>query len=309
MKFISSILAFLMSVFLLVPFSLSSCKKNEKENSGVKISLYDKNKDDIIKINIEDYLVNVVSAEMPSSFAAEALKAQAVAARTYALRKINKNLPEHKGADLCTDFSHCQAYICNTDLKLKWGKNYLKNYKKIKQAVDATSGQYLMYNNDYAITVFHSCSNGITEKASEVWGGSLPYLVNVNSPGDYLKKDYITKAAFPEEKFKNIIKNNFNDIDFSNEAIGDITYTSGSNVKDICVFGKKIKGTDVRKIFSLKSTSFSLDKKAGDFVFTVSGNGHGVGMSQYGAEKMARDKQSYKEILSHFYPGTKLKGV
>ncbi len=309
MKFISSILAFLMSVFLLVPFSLSSCIKNKKENSSVEISLYDKNKDEVVKINIEDYLVNVVSAEMPSSFSIEALKAQAVAARTYALRKTNKNLPEHKGADLCTDFSHCQAYSYNTDLKSKWGKNYLKNYKKIKLAVDSTAGEYLMFDNDYAITVFHSCSNGITEKASEVWGGNIPYLVNVESSGDYLKKDYITKAVFSEKEFKNIIKNNFNDIDFSNEEVGDITYTSGSNVNDICLFGKKIKGTDIRKMFSLKSTSFTLDKKENDFIFTVSGNGHGVGMSQYGAEKMARDKQSYKEILSHYYPGTKLKKV
>lgn len=309
MKFVSSVLAFLMSVFLLVPFSLSSCIKNKKENNGVEISLYDKNKDEVVKINIEDYLVNVVSAEMPSSFSPEALKAQAVAARTYALRKINKNLPEHKGADLCTDFSHCQAYSYNSDLKSKWGKNYPENYKKVRHAVDSTSGEYLMFDNDYAITVFHSCSNGITEKASEVWGGNIPYLVNVNSPGDYLKKDYITKAVFSEKEFKNIIKNRFNDIEFSNEEVGDIAYTSGSNVKDICLFGKKIKGTDIRKMFSLKSTSFTLDKKADDFIFTVSGNGHGVGMSQYGAEKMARDKQSYKEILSHYYPGTKLKKV
>ncbi|MBO5743501.1 MAG: stage II sporulation protein D [Clostridia bacterium] len=309
MKFISSILAFLIVVYLILPFSLSSCVKTQKENSGTIISLYDKNKDEIVKMNIEEYLVNVVSAEMPSSFAIEALKAQTVAARTYALRKINKNLPEHKGADLCTDFSHCQAYSYNSDLKSKWGNSYLKNYKKIKSAVDSTAGQYLAYDNDYAITVFHSCSNGITEKASEVWGGSFPYLVNVDSPGDYLKKDYITKAVFSEKEFENIIKNKFNNIDFSNEAIGDISYTSGSNVKDIVIFGKKIKGTDIRKMFSLKSSSFSIDKKAQDFVFTVSGNGHGVGMSQYGAEKMARDKQSYKEILSHFYPGTELKKV
>lgn len=307
MKFISYFLAFLMIVFLFVPFCLSYCIKNEKEKNDVIISLYDKNKDEILKMNIEEYLVNVVSAEMPSSFNTEALKAQAVAARTYALKKINKNLPEHKGADLCTDYSHCQAYSYTLDLKSKWGKSFNKNFKKIRHAVEATAGQYLIYNNDYAITVFHSCSNGITEKASEVWGGSFPYLTNVDSPGDYLKKDYITKSVFTQEEFKNIIKNNYADVDFSNEPIGNISYTSGSNIKDICIFNKKIKGTDIRKMFSLKSSSFSLENTDNKYVFIVCGNGHGVGMSQYGAQKMAQNKQSYKEILAHYYPGTLLK--
>jgi len=305
MKFTLIFLAFLITVFSFIPLVLTSCGDNQPNSDAIIISLYNKENDKIQNINLEEYLVNVVSSEMPSSFSAEALKAQAVAARTYALKKINKELPEHKKADLCTDYSHCQAYMDNSKLKSKWGKNYSKNIKKIKAAVNETKGEYLSYNGEYAITVFHSCSNGITEKASEVWGGDIAYLKNVKSPGDYLKKDYITKVVFDRDEFINIVEKHLgNSVDDTEKSVGNINYTSGSNIKDICIFGNKINGVDMRKLFSLKSTSFSLEEKNGEFIFTVTGNGHGVGMSQYGAEKMARDKHSYKEILSHYYPGT-----
>ena len=310
MKFAFGLLAFLIIVFSFIPLTLTSCNNEEIDNEGIIISLYNKETDEVINVNLEEYLVNVVSSEMPASFSKEALKAQAVAARTYALKKINKELPEHKKADLCSDYNHCQAYLTTAQLKSKWGKSYSKNLEKIKLAVTQTQGEYLSYNNDFAITVFHSCSNGITEKASEVWGGDIAYLKNVKSPGDYLKKDYITKAAFSEKEFKEIIKKHIgNKLDFSEIAIGDISYTSGSNVKDIIIFGEKISGLNMRKLFSLKSSSFSLEEKNNEFIFTVTGSGHGVGMSQYGAEKMACDKHNYKDILSHYYPGTSLESV
>ena len=306
MKVVCFVLAFLLIVFALVPYMLTICDNDKTDSSDVIISLYNKKKDKIENVGLEKYLVYVVSAEMPSSFSPEALKAQAVAARTYALKKINKNLPEHKKADLCTDFAHCQAYSDDEELKGKWGKSYDANIKKVKQAVEQTKGEYLSYNGDYAITVFHSCSNGFTEKASEVWGGDYSYLKSVESPGDYEKKDYITKNKFTESEFKKIIKDHFPEADFSKAAIGDICYTSGSNIKNICVYGQKISGNDMRKIFSLKSSAFSLDMKNNSFVFTVAGNGHGVGMSQYGAEKMAQNGKKYSDILYHYYPGTKL---
>lgn len=310
MKFAFIFLAFLSLMFSFIPFALTSCTNKESVSDDIFISLYNKEDDNIENVKLEEYLVNVVSAEMPSSFSKEALKAQAVAARTYALKKINKELPEHKNADLCSDFAHCQAYLDTSKLKSKWGKSYSKNIKKIKAAVSETKGEYLSYNNDYAITVFHSCSNGITEKASEVWGGDIAYLTNVKSPGDYLKKDYITKAVFLRDEFISILKKHLGEnADFSQNAIGNISYTSGSNVKDICIFGQNISGVDMRKLFSLKSSSFSLEEKNNEFIFTVTGNGHGVGMSQYGAEKMAQEKHNYKDILFHYYPGTSLESV
>ena len=310
MKFAIVLLAFLVAVFLCIPLVLTSCNNEKIDYDDITISLYIKESNEIKKVKLEEYLVNVVSSEMPSSFSKEALKAQAVAARTYALKKINKELPEHKKADLCSDYSHCQAYSDNSKLKSKWGKSYSSNIEKIKAAVNETKGEYLSYNGDYAITVFHSCSNGITEKASEVWGGDIAYLTNVKSPGDYMKKDYVTKATFNRDEFIDIIEKHLkNTIDDTQKPVGDISYTSGSNIKDICIFGQKIKGVDMRKIFSLKSSSFSLEEKDGEFIFTVTGNGHGVGMSQYGAEKMACDKFNYKDILSHYYPGTCLENV
>lgn len=308
MKVAVSFLAFLIIIFSAIPFMLTSCKKEDINDANKIITVYDKQSNQIIKLDLEDYLIGVVSGEMPAHFSLNALMAQSVAARTYALRKVNKSLSEHKGADLCTDFAHCQAYIDNEKAKLNWGKSYEKNLKKIKSAVNETKGEYLEYNNDFAITVFHSCSNGITEKASEVWGGNIPYLVSVESPGDYIKKDYITKSEFTEKDFKEKLENYLKkDIDFSKEAIGEISYTSGSNVAQICLFGQNFKGTDIRTIFSLKSSSFSIEKNNDKYIFTATGSGHGVGMSQYGAEKMAQDNISYKKILSHYYPGTKLK--
>lgn len=308
MKVVIFYLAFLILVFSFVPFAFVSCNKGEDNISKTKITMYDKESDKIIDIKLEEYIIGVLSAEMPAEFSTEALKAQAVAARTYALRKINKALPEHKGADLCSDFAHCQAYSNTKKLKTLWKKDYKKYNKKMKKAVAATQGEYLEYDNEFAITVFHSCSNGLTEKASDVWGGEIPYLKCVESKGDYLKKDYQTKSDFSKEEFisrlEGFLKAN---IDTSGDAIGDIKYTEGQNIEEITLFGNIIKGTDIRSIFSLKSSAFDLEMTDNKFIFTVYGNGHGVGMSQYGAEKMATDGFSYKKILEHYYPGTKLK--
>lgn len=308
MKVIVFYLAFLIIIFSFFPFALSACTNEDSLSSNMEISLYDKENDKIVELNLEEYILGVVSAEMPADFSKEALKAQAVAARTYSLRKINKSLPEHKGADLCSDFAHCQAYSDTQKLKQKWKKDYKKNITKIKNSVKDTMGEYLWHNNDFAITVFHSCSNGITEKASDVWSTDVPYLINVTSEGDYLKKDYETKCEYTHEEFISKI-NDFlkTDVDTSLEPIGDVQYTSGNNVAKINIFGNVLTGSDIRSIFSLKSTSFELKKDKDKFIFTVFGNGHGVGMSQYGAEKMARDGLSYKNILSHYYPQTSLK--
>ena len=310
MKVVILYLAFLILIFSFIPFAFVSCNKGGDINSKTTITLYDKENGKISDINLEEYIIGVVSAEMPAEFSAEALKSQAVAARTYALRKINKELPEHKGADLCSDFAHCQAYSDTKKLRDLWKKHYKKYSKKIKNAVVDTQGEYLEYDGEFAITVFHSCSNGITEKASDVWGGDIPYLKCVESKGDYLKKDYKTLLDFQKNKFvsrlEDFLKTN---IDTSLKPIDNIKYTEGGNVEEITLFGNNIKGTDIRSIFSLKSSAFDLKVTDNIFTFTVYGNGHGVGMSQYGAEKMASDGISYNKILEHYYPGTKLKNL
>ncbi len=297
-------LAFLLLFFIILPLILIYSLSGNFNNDG-KISVYNHISDEVMYLDPEEYIVNVVAAEMPAEFSPDALKAQAVAARTYAMRKINTSAKEHKGADLCTDFAHCQAYCDNDTLKNNWGDNYDNNMKKIKSAAEETAGEYLSYNGECAIAVFHACSDGRTENASDVWGGNVDYLVSVDSPGDIEKRDYITKALVKTEELKNKLKSEKGlEIDENAPAVGEITLTDGGNVDTVEFFGQKIKGTDVRKIFSLKSASFTAEYTGDSIEFTVYGSGHGVGMSQYGAEAMGKAGKTYVQILSHYYPGT-----
>lgn len=305
MKVLAMYLAVLVLVLVILPYFVTSCNVSVDNNEGNNISLYNHKENKIENLSLEDYVVMVVCAEMPASFEYEALKAQSVAARTYALKKINSETSEHKGADLCTDHAHCQAYSTSKALKDKWGDDYKENYNKVKNAVYATKGEYVSFNNEVAITVFHSCSNGITEKSSDVWGGEIPYLVNVSSPGDSLKPSYENKVTFTREEFINKLRDAKGEkFDVSKAPIGNIAKSSGGNVLNIELFGNSYTGTEIRSIFNLSSTSFTLTCSENSFVFTVQGSGHGVGMSQYGANAMAGEGKSYKEILSHYYPGT-----
>ena len=158
------------------------------------------------------------------------------------------------------------------------------------------------------MAVFHACSNGITEKSSDVWSTDIPYLANVESKGDNLKKDYISYSRYSRNEFIKILENELKaKIDLACTPVGNIEYSSGNNIINIELFGHKFKGTDVRRMYSLKATSFTLEYDENEFVFTVSGNGHGVGMSQYGANAMSDEGYSYREILNHYYPGTQIR--
>ncbi len=303
-------LAFLGVMLIVIPCIMLTliCNNNRDDVNYYRVKIYNCKTDEIMDMNIEEYISGVVSAEMPASFDDEALKSQAVAARTYALRKINKDAPEHKGADLCTDFAHCQAYYDKKESEKVWGNKANSYAKKIKNSVKSTSGEYLSYNNEFASTVFHACSNGTTENSADVWGGSFPYLICVDSPGDVQNPNYVTRFEIGKTEF----------VDKLNQAIGkekikeesltieEPELTDGGNVRYIDISGEKFKGTDIRKIFGLKSTSFTLEFEEEKIVFCVYGSGHGVGMSQYGAQGMALSGEDYKKILSHYYPGTVL---
>ena len=302
--------AFLTIVLVVIPLALGVIfmkEKNEIPEETI-IKVYDKNTDTIFEAELEKYITNVVAAEMPASFHSEALKAQAVCARTYALRKINKNSDAHKGADVCTDYAHCQAYQSDDTLKKNWGKNYKTNMKKLQKCVSETKGEVLTYNGDYAISVFHSCSNGKTENASDVWGGSYPYLSAVESMGDFEKKDYHTKVNISKNDFLSKINTlTENELSLTDKIIiENYEMTDGNNVKYVTVNNTRLEGTELRKLFSLRSTAFTISVQENDVVFDVFGNGHGVGMSQYGANAMAEKNAKYDEILSHYYHGTKL---
>lgn len=255
-------------------------------------------------MSMEDYLIGVVAAEMPAIFEPEALKAQAVAARTYSVYK--QGSQEHT-ADVCTDYNHCQAYLTDSDMHTNWGTDYEFYREKIKNAVYSTQGELLTYNSEPVMAVFHSMGGGKTESSADVWGSQLPYLVSVESPGEETAANYRSEVVVPFEEFKEKILTEYPTAKIDSFLdISQPTLTQGGHVKSIIAGSVSIPGTKIRTLFNLRSTKFDITFHEGSIKFSVTGYGHGVGMSQYGANAMAKEGKTYKEILSHYYPGTLL---
>lgn len=252
-------------------------------------------KTDNVKIDkaLEDYVVGVVAGEMPVNFPHEALKAQAVAARTYALRQMKAN-PNIKYEDIA------QAYIDTNTMKERWGSKYSENYEKIRSDVYATAGQILEYNNEPILAAFCSTTNGYTEDCQNVWTQALPYLSSVRSEGDELSPYYSDSVVLSKKRFAEIFG--------GTDAVIN-TRTNAGYVTDITINGKKYTGNDIRKILGLKSSSFEINTDGNNITITTKGYGHGVGMSQYGACYMANNGKNYVEILSHYYQGAIIKNL
>ena len=285
------------------PPEVSAASLGADEKRSVTVLCGDKP----VKMSVRQYLVGVVAAEMPVSFAPEALKAQAVAARSYLQRYLAS--PKHKNADICASASCCQAYSSEKQLREKWGKNYDTYIKKISDAVSATDGEYLSYGGKAALTAFHSSSAGVTEESGAIWG-ALPYLVSVDSPetADSVP-NYISTLTLADIDFRDTILYLKPEADMTGEAdkwVSEIKRNDSGRVQSATIGKVKFTGAELRKLFSLRSTAFKLEHSNGQFTFTVTGYGHGVGMSQYGANTMAKSGSSYRDILEHYYPGTKL---
>ena len=311
------------NLFLIIAFSsmLSGqnvyvSNANEIENKNTKneriVSVYFHTLDKVEKIDIEEYLIGVLPAEMPPSFNLEALKAQAVAARTFIINREGASDETHKGATVCTDPSHCKAYMSEDEAENKWGIEWDKTYKnKIKRAITETRGQILTYDNEPISAVFHSTSSGKTENSEDVWQNALPYLRSVESEGEDKSPRFKSSEEITIDEFKQKIKSLNKDVSFSNnkkEWIGNITYNESGSVKTIEISGKEFKGTDIRTLFGLRSANFKIT--IGDKVtFDVTGNGHGVGMSQYGANHAAENGYTYDEILKKYYLGVELSNI
>jgi stage II sporulation protein D len=263
-----------------------------------------------VDISINDYLTGVVAAEMPASFNVEALKAQAVAARTYALHKISKKSHFHQGYDICDNYACCSAYLGPSELKAKWGGDYDKYIEKIRSAVEATDGLYLTWAGEPILAVFHSSSPGKTEGSENVWKNPLPYLVPVDSPETPERvSNLLSTLSISAEDFKNTVLGRFPNahfVDDPNLWISGVLYTESGRVKSLRVGGVDISGSDLRFLLGLRSTAFSFKYDGGSFVFSVAGYGHGVGMSQYGANILAADGATFDEILANYYPGAEL---
>lgn len=262
---------------------------------------------DVEKMDLGTYLVGVVRAEMPASFEPEALKAQTVAARTYTLYKLLSGGNHGDTADICTDSSCCQAYLSEEQARENWGKDADENEAKIEEAVVATDGQAVLYGGVPILAVFHSSSAGLTRAAGEVWVNDLPYLQAVTSPeaGDRIP-NYYSRVEFKIEEFQEKVQAAYPEAVFSGSAvqwIKDARMDSAGSVMSICVGGVTMKGSDLRGALGLRSACFEWEIQRDTIVFFVTGYGHGVGLSQYGANQMALEGADYREILTHYYTG------
>lgn len=282
------------------------------EYNTIKLLHKDENK--IEEIDLDEYLYGVVSAEMPASFEEEALKAQAVVARTYTIYKIVNNDGKHGEADICDDSTCCQAWISEQDRKDRWDEDEKEeNWNKIVKAVNSTQGKIVTYNGEPINAFFHSNSGGTTEAPIEVWGGSgYPYLQSVATAGEDAYSQYSSEAEFTEAEFEEKIKELHSDfeIDFEDENCIKIEeYTEGNRVKTIKIGNLELSGVEVRNIFGLRSANFTVTIEDNKIKFEVIGYGHGVGMSQTGADSLAKEGKTYEEIIHHYYTGVEIEDM
>ena len=259
-----------------------------------------------------DYLSHAVAGEMPAVFSLEALKAQAVALRSYALFFQENRKEVHPEADICTSPGCCAAFCTEETLRQKWGAKYEEYLDKINRAVRETDGQYLAYHAAPVFALFHASSRSSTENGSAL-GLSAPWLVSVSTPETASTVTNLdTTVLVSSEDFRSTILQTFPDAllpqDNPGAWTGAVTMNDSGRVSQIEIGSVSISGLTIRQLFGLRSTNFTLawDAEQNHFVFRVSGYGHGVGMSQYGASLMAASGADYTEILAHYYPGTTL---
>ena len=278
------------------------------------IKLLHKDSEKVEEVALDEYLYGVVSAEMPASFEKEALKAQAVVARTYTIYKIVNNDGKHKDADICDDSTCCQAWISKEDRLSKWKEEERNsNWNKIVEAVNDTQGKIITYEGKPINAFFHSNSGGTTEAPINVWGGSgYPYLQSVSTSGEDAYSQYNSEAEFTKKEFEEKIKKEHSDfkIDYKKEdCIKVEEYTEGNRVKTVKIGNLELSGVEVRNIFELKSANFEITIKDDKIKFEVIGYGHGVGMSQTGADSLAKEGKNYEDIIHHFYTGVEIENM
>lgn len=329
-KGIIIVFIFLLLLIILLPMFMLG-KNNNKHNNQIgkesksftketlinvdgdnrKIKVYVSEEKTIKELDIEDYVKGVVAAEMPVSFNIEALKAQAVAVRNFAMNRIKNKCSNGKGADIC-DTVHCQVYIDKSKKIKEWGNNGEKNWNKINEAVSATKGQYMYYNGALVLNAqYFAASWGKTEDSKVVFGDYQPYLSSVKSLGDSLAPKYSTTLNIDNKTFINKIKNKYNIYKLSEGNLSSNIKISSRNesgsVKSVNIGGKNISGIEFRKLFDLNSTNFTITFSKNYVAIKCLGYGHGVGMSQWGANYMANEGKSYIEILKYYYSGVEIK--
>lgn len=281
---------------------ISGFNHNTVDKVEKKVNVRILKKDNTVEnIDLENYLIGVVSSEVPISFEDEAIKAQAVASRTYALKQIENN--KSNSYDV-TDNTLSQVYSTDEELKEKWGNNYENNYKKIKDLIDKTKGEYVSYNDDFIYAFFFSTSNGYTEDNKNVFGQDLPYLKTVDSSFDKEETSaFKTEIQIEKKDFFNKLG-----IDNSNTInINNVSKSESNRILYLEINGIGFKGREFQKLLGLRSNDFFIEDLGDKVKITTTGYGHGVGLSQYGANALAKRKKNYKEILEYYYKGTEIK--
>lgn len=262
---------------------------------------------EVQELTMEDYLVGVVLAEMPASFEMEALRAQAVAARTHTLKNMGSG--KHPDADVCAEAACCKAYLSQDAAKDKLGQSADYYLERIRESVTSTDGLVVEYQGIPIDAAFFSCSNGYTEAAVDVWGNDVAYLQSVESPGEEASPRFYDSVEVGYEVFQDAIEAAYEDAVFSqdpNEWIGEAVRTGAGGVVSIEIGSVPIRGAELRGLFGLRSTCFEIELTDNSVVFHTQGYGHRVGMSQYGANAMAKSGSTFEEILKWYYTGTEI---
>lgn len=291
--------------------TIEATEKSDKEETAKNpdenvVNVFLSKSKKTVPVSEFEYVCGSVAAEMPLSYHEEALKAQAVACYTNYQRLKSGDNKAINGADISDDPAVHQGYINFDERKEKWDKDFQKYESKLETVVNEVLGEALTYKGDYCVAAFSAIAPGKTEDAKNVWGTEIPYLVSVKSSGDSLSPTYSTTSTFTKSQFISIMKDlgvSINTKANLDDVLGDIKTSKAGTVLEITINKKTFSGEDIRNAFSLRSAVFKITTSKNEVIFKTTGYGHGVGMSQYGADYMARQGSSYKEILEHYYKG------
>lgn len=311
-----TVCAILAAAMILIPLAAMRHGENQVQASPAEpvsmdgyISVMKTENGKVEELEEREYLIGVLAAEMDLSSHAEALKAQVVASYTYVLyMRENGSSADLNGADISDSSQTHQGYLSLEERKVKWGDKFEEYEQKAGEIVDSVKGQALYYDNKPILAVYHDLNNGKTQSALTVWKKDIPYLTQVESPGDKLSTDYSTTVALTYDEFEKMIKKiDGVKLDGNKEKwIGDVEKNGSGYVESVEVCGNEISSADFRTALDLKSCCFSIECSDEKITVRTLGNGHMVGMSQYGADYMSRQGSDYREILTHYYPDTKI---
>lgn len=311
-----------MAVYLLLPVMaallwLHHAPQVSEPDSGFFLTVYQTENRASVRMSLEDYVLHATAAEMPANYAEEALKCQAVAARTRAVaqsrRMAGNGCKTHPDCDICTDSACCQGYLSDEALHERWGSTFSQLHARILRAVRDTEGLALFYEGMPIEMVYHACSGGRTEDSAAVFSASKPYLVSVESPGEEGYAGYIAETTFSCAEATALLLRAFPSCGVTAETLPSAlrlqTSTASGRVSTLLLGDQTVTGVAFRQALGLRSTCFTWESSGDQITFRTVGYGHGVGLSQAGAQAMAAGGASFADILAHYYPGTQLANV